>query len=269
MNPAEQTQRHQASLKPGGWAGRLVAGEPRIALAFVVVVTAFYLVTAAGNLGETDDAYAFAYRAEHFGLDHLSDPRLWHQAKQEISPIQAPLFGDLVARQLAAIRGLSKKCLVLDLDNTIWGGVIGDDGLEGIALGQGDPLGEAFAAFQGYAKRLSERGVILAVASKNDPEIAKGAFEQHPEMILKLDDIAAFEATWFDKPASLQRIATELGWSAASTPSTLPRAGGCGGSSTGRAIVRSTGSSISSPATAGPSRPISSISPTARRRAPI
>jgi FkbH-like protein len=147
--------------------------------------------------------------ARRIGTKNLSDPRLWHQAKQEISPIQAPLFGDLVARQLAAIRGLSKKCLVLDLDNTIWGGVIGDDGLDGIALGQGDPLGEAFAAFQGYAKRLSERGVILAVASKNDPDIAKSAFERHPEMILQLGDIAAFEATWFDKPASLQRIAKE------------------------------------------------------------
>lgn len=148
--------------------------------------------------------------ARQIGIKNLSDPRLWHHAKQEISPVQAPLYGDLVARQLGAIRGLSKKCLVLDLDNTVWGGVIGDDGLDGIVLGQGHPLGEAFAAFQRYVKRLSERGIILAVASKNDPEIAKSAFEQHPEMVLQLSDISAFEATWSDKPASLSRIAADL-----------------------------------------------------------
>lgn len=148
--------------------------------------------------------------ARRIGTTNLSDARLWHQAKQEISPIQAPLYGDLVARQLAAIRGLAKKCLVLDLDNTVWGGVIGDDGLDGIVLGQGDPLGEAFSAFQAYAKALSRRGVILAVASKNDEDVAKNAFENHPEMTLELSDIAAFEANWFDKPASLQRIAKDL-----------------------------------------------------------
>lgn len=148
--------------------------------------------------------------ARQIGARQLTSGRLWHQAKQEISPVQAPLFGDLVARQLAAIRGLSKKCLVLDLDNTVWGGVIGDDGVDGIVLGQGDALGEAFSAFQAYAKRLSERGVILAVSSKNDPEIAMNAFAEHPEMVLELSDIAAFEATWFDKPASLQRIARDL-----------------------------------------------------------
>ena len=80
-----------------------------------------------------------------------------------------PLYGDMVARILAAQRGLSKKCLVLDLDNTLWGGVIGDDGLEGIVLGEGSAAGEAHLALQRYAKQLKERGVILAVCSKNDP----------------------------------------------------------------------------------------------------
>ena len=82
-------------------------------------------------------------------------------------------------------QGRSRKCLVLDLDNTLWGGVIGDDGLEGIVLGQGSALGEAFVAFQDYARELSRRGVILAVCSKNDEANALEPFEQHPEMVLR------------------------------------------------------------------------------------
>ena len=92
----------------------------------------------------------------------------WLQGKLEIAPTAAPLYGELVARIVAAQRGLSRKCLVLDLDNTLWGGVIGDDGMDGIVLGEGSALGEAHLALQRYAKRLQERGVILAVCSKND-----------------------------------------------------------------------------------------------------
>ena len=145
-----------------------------------------------------------------FGVRQLFDPTRWHQAKQEIAPQHAPLYGDLLARILMAARGRSRKCLVLDLDNTLWGGVIGDDGLEGIRIGQGSPEGEAFAAFQCYAKQLAERGIVLAASSKNDPAIALEAFERHPEMVLKRDDIAVFEANWGDKPAALQRIARKL-----------------------------------------------------------
>ena len=148
--------------------------------------------------------------ANQLGIRQISDRKLWYHAKQEISPAQAPIFGDLLARQLAAIRGLSHKCLVLDLDNTLWGGTIGDDGLEGISLGQGSALGEAFLAFQHYLKRLSERGIVLAVSSKNDSEIAKSAFREHPEMVLQLSDMAAFRANWQDKPSNVRDIAREL-----------------------------------------------------------
>src|ERR1019366_7567406 len=99
------------------------------------------------------------------GLAAWHDPALWHRAKQEIHPSAAPGYGDLVARLLAAALGRSSKALVLDLDNTLWGGVIGDDGMEGIKLGQGSALGEAFVAFQRYVRDLSRRGVILAVCS--------------------------------------------------------------------------------------------------------
>lgn len=144
------------------------------------------------------------------GARNAADIALWHHAKQAVSPAAAPWVGDHVARILAAIRGLSRKVLVLDLDNTLWGGVIGDDGLDGIVIGQGSAAGEAYAAFQRYLKRLAGRGVVLAVSSKNEPETARAAFTEHPEMILGLDDFAAFEASWNNKPAALRRIAEEL-----------------------------------------------------------
>jgi FkbH-like protein len=120
------------------------------------------------------------------------------------------LYGDLVARILAAKQGRSYKCLVLDLDNTIWGGVVGDDGVEGIVLGQGSALGEAYVAFQQYARELSRRGVILAVCSKNDEASALEPFDRHPEMVLKRADIASFAANWSDKANNIRAIAQEL-----------------------------------------------------------
>ncbi|HDZ55500.1 MAG TPA: HAD-IIIC family phosphatase [Pseudomonas xinjiangensis] len=147
--------------------------------------------------------------AQGFYGKGLGDPVRWHQAKQLVSPNLAPLYGDQLARVAAAAAGLSRKCLVLDLDNTLWGGVIGDDGVEGIHLGQGTPTGEAFLAFQHYAALLAKRGIILAVCSKNDMAVAEAAFE-HPEMVLKRADIAAFVANWEDKAGNLRRIASML-----------------------------------------------------------
>ena len=151
------------------------------------------------------DAYATAP-----GTEAWHDPVFWNRAKQEINPVAAPLYGDLVARLLAAQQGRSFKCMVLDLDNTLWGGVIGDDGLDGIVLGQGDPTGEAFLELQNYAIQQSKRGIILAVCSKNDEANALAPFEKHPEMILKRSDIACFVANWDDKAKNLRRIANEL-----------------------------------------------------------
>ncbi|GGJ93497.1 methoxymalonyl-ACP biosynthesis protein FkbH [Pseudomonas matsuisoli] len=139
----------------------------------------------------------------------LADPTRWHQAKQLVGPELSPLYGDQLARILAASVGLSRKCLVLDLDNTLWGGVIGDDGVEGITLGQGSPTGEAFLAFQRYAALLAARGIILAVCSKNNLDVAEAAFN-HPEMALRRADIAAFVANWDDKAGNLRRIAEML-----------------------------------------------------------
>ena len=144
------------------------------------------------------------------GIDAWFDVGRWLQGKLEIAPQAAPFYGDLAARILAALRGLSKKCLALDLDNTLWGGVIGDDGLDGIVLGEGSAAGEAHLALQRYARQLKERGVILAVCSKNDAQIAEGAFRDHPEMVLRREDIAVFQANWDDKAQNLKAIAKRL-----------------------------------------------------------
>jgi len=148
--------------------------------------------------------------AQADGLASWTDPALWFRSKQEMHPRMAPLYGDHVARIIAAMRGLSSKCLVLDLDNTLWGGVIGDDGVEGVLIGQGHAVGEAFASFQAYVKRLSRRGVILAVCSKNDMANALSPFEQTPEMILKRSDISCFVANWNDKATNIRLIAKTL-----------------------------------------------------------
>jgi FkbH-like protein len=156
------------------------------------------------------DILALDARAAQDGVTQWYDPVLWHRAKIEIAPPMAPLYGDLVARIAAAQRGRSYKCLVLDLDNTIWGGVVGDDGVEGLVLGQGSAAGEAFVAFQEYAHQLSQRGIILAVCSKNDETIALAPFASHPEMILKRSAFAAFVANWSDKAANLRAIAAQI-----------------------------------------------------------
>ncbi len=156
------------------------------------------------------DILAVDDRAARDGIGKWHDTALWHRSKQEVSPAAGPMYGDLVGRWLAAKQGRSFKCLVLDLDNTVWGGVIGDDGLEGIAIGQGSPLGEAYTAFQEYARELSRRGVILAVCSKNDEANAQEPFEKHPDMVLKRGDIASFVANWSNKADNIRAIAHEL-----------------------------------------------------------
>lgn len=144
------------------------------------------------------------------GKARWSDARLYHSAKCAVSFDCQPHYADSLAAALAAMFGKSKKCLVLDLDNTLWGGVIGDDGLGGIQLGAGVPAGEAFVAFQRYCKALKERGVLLAVASKNLHENAVLPFREHPDMVLKESDIACFVANWEPKDGNIAAIARQL-----------------------------------------------------------
>jgi FkbH-like protein len=148
--------------------------------------------------------------AATWGRSTWGDERFFHHAKLPCGPEQLVDYAHSLSSLILAQLGVVRKCLVLDLDNTLWGGVIGDDGLGGIRLGQGDPESEAFVSFQRYVKALERRGVILAVCSKNTESVAREVFEKHPEMVLRLDDISCFVANWDDKATNLARIANQL-----------------------------------------------------------
>lgn len=151
-----------------------------------------------------------AAMAEQVGTSRWFDPVMWSLYKVVCAPDCVPLYAEAIARIVAAMRGKSRKCLVLDCDNTLWGGVIGDDGLENIRIGEGSAEGECFLAVQKLALDLKRRGVILAVSSKNFDATARAAFRDHPDMLLRESDIAVFQANWSDKASNLEAIAREL-----------------------------------------------------------
>lgn len=145
----------------------------------------------------------------HMGYDAFHDPKLYAIAKIPISTQALPAVASRVVDAILARKGRFHKCAIVDLDNTLWGGVIGDDGLEGIQIGELGQ-GHAFTEFQTWLKELKNRGVMLAVCSKNDEANAKEPFLRHPEMVLKLDDFSAFVANWEDKASNIRRIQKEL-----------------------------------------------------------
>jgi len=143
------------------------------------------------------------------GKRNWSDPGMWIAAKQYPAADAVPPLTRNLAALVRAVCGLTSKCAVLDLDGTLWGGVIGEDGLGGIRLG-GDAEGEAYTAFHQYLLGLRGRGIPLAVCSKNNEEDARSVFRRHPETVLKEDDFAVFLANWEPKPDNLRRIAAML-----------------------------------------------------------
>ena len=148
--------------------------------------------------------------AESVGLDEWNDPTLWNMAKIPFSDMFVPIYAEFVCRLIGAMRGKGRRCLILDLDNTLWGGLIGEDGLAGIVLGQGDATGEAYVGVQRAALALRKRGIVLAVCSKNDDAVAREPFRNHPDMVLREDHIAVFQANWNDKATNIQAIARAL-----------------------------------------------------------
>jgi FkbH-like protein len=160
--------------------------------------------------GTRDILFDVAGLASMVGLANWHSPAQWNLAKLPFSSVYTPLYAEHLVRTIAALRGKSRRCLVLDLDNTIWGGVIGDDGLEGIQLAQGDATGEAYLNLQRYVLTLRERGVVLAVSSKNQDSVARRPFREHPEMLLRENHIAVFQANWNDKASNIKAIAEEL-----------------------------------------------------------
>jgi len=143
------------------------------------------------------------------GREKFADPKLYYIAKMPISVDVLPAVAKNVVDMVLALRGAVKKCVVLDLDNTLWGGVIGDDGLSGIQIGELG-LGHAFSDFQAWLKELKNRGMLLAVCSKNNESAAKEPFEKHPEMVLRLEDFSMFVANWEDKASNIRAIQKAL-----------------------------------------------------------
>jgi FkbH-like protein len=174
-------------------------------------LTATFNAALVASLRDTQDVlFDVSALAEKVGLANWHSPKHWNMAKLAFHSRLLPLYADHVCRIIGALRGKSRKCLVLDLDNTVWGGVIGDDGLEGILLGQGDATGEAHLEVQRMALALRDRGIVLAVSSKNNDETARSVFRKHPEMLLRENHIAVFQANWNDKATNIAAIAAEL-----------------------------------------------------------
>ena len=143
------------------------------------------------------------------GRSTFADPKLYYVAKMPISLAALPAAAKLVVDVVRSLQGAVKKCLVLDLDNTLWGGVIGDDGLSGIQIGELG-TGHAFSDFQKWLKELKNRGILLTVCSKNNEDTAKEPFEKHPEMALRLEDFSMFVANWEDKARNIRTIQQAL-----------------------------------------------------------
>ena len=151
----------------------------------------------------------YEYAAAWNGIDSFSDPNYYNGYKYGQAPSYIPFVAFQAANIIKSLFGKNKKALFLDLDNTLWGGVIGDDGLDGIHLGYEAPSGIAYADVQQYAKDLSRIGVILGVCSKNEEDIAKSGFS-HPSSILAVEDFLSFRANWDPKPLNLEASAKEL-----------------------------------------------------------
>lgn len=149
------------------------------------------------------------YLASVLGMEQWFDLSQYSAYKLAVRYESMPFVALHAANVVKAVLGKTKKCLVLDLDNTLWGGIIGDDGMEGIQIGKETPEAEAYTAFQRYLLTLKERGVLLAVCSKNEEVVAKSGFS-HPDTVLQLDDFVAFQANWENKDQNVRRIANTL-----------------------------------------------------------
>ena len=149
------------------------------------------------------------YLSASYGLDRWADPLYWHMYKYACCMQAIPAFAHNLANIVKSVFGRNKKALVLDLDNTLWGGVVGDDGPENLEIGQETPMGQVYSEFQGYVKAQKDIGVMLAVNSKNEHENAIAGLN-HPEGVLKPDDFVLIKANWETKSENMGAIAQEL-----------------------------------------------------------
>lgn len=143
------------------------------------------------------------------GRNICFSPSIYVNTEMVLSLDILPIVAERTHALISALKGGVKKCLILDLDNTTWGGIIGDDGLENIQIGSLG-IGKAFTEFQYWVKKLKDRGIIICVCSKNTEAVAKEPFEKHPDMVLRLDDIAVFVANWENKADNIRYIQSVL-----------------------------------------------------------
>jgi FkbH-like protein len=136
--------------------------------------------------------------------------RYWHVGKIPVSDNCAPFYLSALSRILAATQGRSRRVLITDLDNTLWGGVIGDDGMAGIIVGQGSAVGEAYLAYQRFLIGLKNRGIVLCISSKNEMAAVLGPLNQHEDMLLRERDFTIIKANWQDKATNIKEIAATL-----------------------------------------------------------
>ncbi len=151
----------------------------------------------------------YAGLVSYAGAGKWTDPRLWALSRTPIAAANQPLFAQHLGRTIRGTLKAASKCLVLDLDNTLWGGVIGDDGVAGIQLGDEHP-GRAFKEFQRACLGLRDRGIVLAISSKNEHSTVADALKTHPEMVVKMTDFASVRINWDRKSKNIKAIAEEL-----------------------------------------------------------
>lgn len=149
------------------------------------------------------------YLSASYGLDKWSDPFYWHMYKYALCVPAIPMLSNNIANIIKAIFGKNKKALVLDLDNTLWGGIVGDDGVDNLEIGQETSIGQAYTEFQSYLKEHKDLGILLNVCSKNEEENAYAGLN-HPDAPLKPDDFVVIKANWEPKSSNIAQIAQEL-----------------------------------------------------------
>ena len=163
------------------------------------------------ELGHNPEIYIYDLNSfvTKFGENNVFDYKQFFYGDVKISLDYIPYLAEECMGYIKAVLGLNKKCIVLDLDNTLWGGIVGEDGFEGIKLGD-DPIGRAYVEFQHHLLALNQRGVILAINSKNNFDDAIEIIRKHPNMVLKEDNFACFRINWDDKVVNIKEIAEEL-----------------------------------------------------------
>lgn len=149
------------------------------------------------------------YQSADFGLDKWYDPFAWYMYKYAVSLDAIPTLAFNVANIIKAIYGKNKKALAIDLDNTMWGGIVGDDGVEGLSIGNETSKGQIYMEFQQYLKRIQKGGILLNIISKNEEENAKAGLN-HPGMVLNPEDFISIKANWEPKSQNLVNMASEL-----------------------------------------------------------